>query len=47
MAKDSMYRTVHPYAAKSTKEFISWNLGKQLAAEVKVLPKYIWYHNLT
>ena len=34
MAKDSMYRTVHPYAAKSTREFRSWNMGKQVAAEV-------------
>ena len=41
MAKDSMYRTVHPYAAKSTREFRSWNLGKQLAAEVSGPPTVI------
>ena len=41
MAKDSMYRTVHPYAAKSTKEFRSWNVGKQLAAEVSGPPQLV------
>ena len=41
MAKDSMYRTVHPYAAKSTKEFRSWNVGKQLAAEVSDPPQLV------
>jgi hypothetical protein len=36
MARDSMYRTVHPYAARSEKEFRGWNVGKQLAAEVSI-----------
>ena len=36
-----MYRTVHPYAAKSTKEFRSWNVGKQLAAEVSDPPQLV------
>lgn len=36
-----MYRTVHPYSAKSTREFRSWNLGKQLAAEVSAPPEII------
>ena len=40
MAKDSMYRTVHPYAAKSTREFRSWNMGKQVAAEVGMLARW-------
>ncbi len=33
-ARDVIYKSLHPYAARSDKEFRSWNLGKQLASEV-------------
>ena len=36
-AKDPMYRAIHPYSAPSEKIFRSWNLGKQLSAEVHTL----------
>ncbi len=34
MAKDSMYRSLHSYAAPSIKCFKSWNVAKQLSSEV-------------
>ena len=29
-------RSMHPYCAASTKEFLGWNVGKRRAAEVNV-----------
>ena len=35
LAKDPLYRALHPYAAPTEKAFKSWNVGKQNAAEVR------------
>ena len=35
LAKDPLYRALHPYSAPSEKAFRSWNVGKQMAAEVR------------
>ncbi len=35
LAKDPVYRAVHPYAAVSKGAFKKWNIGKQLSSEVR------------
>lgn len=36
-ADDLTYSRLHPYVARTTEQFLSWNVGKRLSCEVRLI----------